>query len=430
MQIYTVTFCTMDPNAGANPLWHTCILLSRYDEQSRKMEMVENWGFYGMPATDRDSLLGQLKVKYKVDTNISGNHGWWRHEDVRYLDLGHGLHGVTFELTAEQFAALQVKCRDVEERQNRTLNVAEAIGRQYGFEPLKKFRNHQWEHLSPFIDQLDKAMAEQEGRERLLAPFDLHPLGHTCKVQVLHVLTGILTDEQIERVTGSMTAISRFSGPQEDLYLHSTGPFREFTKSSGEVVKYRHKDDAGVRVFWTVPPQEMEMLTDDSENFFKIDAEYVRDVKTVASKLQRLEWLFINSTVPEGCNAAQQQLIRDIRKLYNNFATIKPKNLPEKDNRYCGSLLRMFGLYSTEPQFADVVFKVNLEVAQNFLSKMYMLTVDSDCAGESVEEINDDPEMLVTLLPEDKQQELCKILNRPYFKDEEQELYNGMRTAQ
>lgn len=367
MQPYTVTFCTMDPNAGANPLWHTCILLSQYDEKTRKMEMVENWGFYGMPATNGDSWLGSLKRKYKVDTDIYGNHGWWRHEDVRYLDLGHGLHGVTFELTEDEFNALQEKCRAIEAGQNKILEMAEAIAKTDGIQPLKKFRNHKWEHISPVLDKLDRDLAKAQNREPYLKPFDLHPVGRTCKVQVLEVLDGILTDQQLQRVTGAFTSISRFSGTQENLYLHSTGPMRQFTKSTGQVVNYRHIDDEGVKVFWTVPPQEMEMLDPHSENFFRLDPQKISQVKVLVSKLQRLEWLFINNPVPNYQKIIQDNAVQQIRILYNNFATIKPKDMPPK-NRCCGSVLQWAGFYTKETQLADVVLDINIKVADDFLN--------------------------------------------------------------
>src|SRR5690349_653229 len=111
MAIYTVTLCLMDQDTGANPFWHTCFLLSRLDEGSKKLEVVDNYGFYGLPSTNKTSLLRKLKIKLGLDVDLNGNHGMLRHEEVRFMDLGCGLHGVTFELTEAKFNELQARCK-------------------------------------------------------------------------------------------------------------------------------------------------------------------------------------------------------------------------------------------------------------------------------------------------------------------------------
>lgn len=105
---YAVTFCTTDQEVGSNPLWHSCLLLSKMDETSKLLEVVDNWGFYGLPTTNRNnSWLDQLKIKMGLDVDLIGNHGMLRHEELRFLDQGYGLRGVTFELTKDDFELLQ-----------------------------------------------------------------------------------------------------------------------------------------------------------------------------------------------------------------------------------------------------------------------------------------------------------------------------------
>src|SRR5205814_2328373 len=122
MPIHTVTFCTMDSEAGANPFWHSCILLSRFNESNKKLEVVDNWGFYGLPSTAQKSLIRSLKVKIGLDVDLAENHGMLRHEETRYLDLGCGLRGMTFELTEEKFHELQAKALKMVQEQEQAIN--------------------------------------------------------------------------------------------------------------------------------------------------------------------------------------------------------------------------------------------------------------------------------------------------------------------
>src|ERR1700722_15753039 len=113
MAIYTVTFCTMDQETGSSPFWHTCLLLSRLDDHTKKLEVVDNWGFYGLPSPDSNPCLRRLKIMFRLDLAFTGTHGMLKHEEMRYLDGGKGLHGATFELTEEKFIELQKKCEKI-----------------------------------------------------------------------------------------------------------------------------------------------------------------------------------------------------------------------------------------------------------------------------------------------------------------------------
>lgn len=42
--MYAVTFCTMDQDAGGNPLWHSCILLSQMNEERKLLEVCRILG--------------------------------------------------------------------------------------------------------------------------------------------------------------------------------------------------------------------------------------------------------------------------------------------------------------------------------------------------------------------------------------------------
>ena len=117
---YSITYCAMDHEFSGNIFWHSCILFSQWDE-SGKIEVIDNWGFYGIPSTDRNTWLSKLKIRIGLDIDLKGNHGMLRREDLRYLDAGYGLHGVTFELSKENFESLKQKCKTMAEEQEKAI---------------------------------------------------------------------------------------------------------------------------------------------------------------------------------------------------------------------------------------------------------------------------------------------------------------------
>lgn len=59
---YLVTFCLFDENAGANPAWHGAFFLSELNERTKQLDVVETWGYYGVPSTgDPSHWFSRLK---------------------------------------------------------------------------------------------------------------------------------------------------------------------------------------------------------------------------------------------------------------------------------------------------------------------------------------------------------------------------------
>lgn len=344
--IYTVTYCTMDQDVGANPLWHTCFFLSRYDEQTKKMEVVEAWGFYGLPTTQGESWGRWFKMKLALDVDLWGNHGMLRHEDTRYMDTGAGLHGVTFEITEEKFLGLQEKCRRTVEKQDTAINNAVE---KFGLKGDPKPRIYKYEKLGPHIFALEKAAAAEQGRSPGLREFSFaFSDPHTCKMETIRMNEETLTPEQIERVTGLHEAVSRFSGTMETISLHSTGPMRKHTKASGDVVWFRDANkDEGVKLYWTVPPQEIETLSDETRKLFEVHPDYVDEVKSFAKQLQKLEALFRNAKMDEKYEASRQKLLTLIIKSYEVYSIVEPKPACETDNSWAGKFMY---LWSKQPR--------------------------------------------------------------------------------
>lgn len=333
---YFVTYCATDKEVGSNPMWHSCLLLSVSDESKNQMKVVDNWGFYGLPTTTKGfSLIRKIKLLFGLDVDLVGNHGMLRHEEIRYLDAGRGLHGTTFQLTQEQFNTLEKNCKQMERDQDQAIkDYVEPRGLKG--KPPEETRIYPYEDISPEIFRAEKEKAAQEHREPRLQPFELNPsfnlrgLGfetaHTCKSQAIKLLSTVLTQQQIDRLTenGHHPTVPRFSGKMEDIYLHSSGPLRVHTKKSGEQVFYRDAQDADVALYWTLPPQELE-ATEETMKRFKLDEQTCVEIKTMIRKLQGIEWVLRNSkaSTPES-EPIKQELIKHTIEQYTQFFNINP----------------------------------------------------------------------------------------------------------
>ena len=333
---YAVTYCALDHEFSGNPFWHSCILLSQWDEPGHKIKVVDNWGFYGVPTTTRNSWLGRLKISLGLDIDLSGNHGMLKHEELRFLDVGSGLHGVTFELSEELFVVLQQRCLNMVQEQNEA--ISEIVESQHiAGKPPEKTRIYPHEDLSYHIYTLEKMKAQQQSRPSRLKPFELNPSltfwgpslqgSHTCKSQIISLLDGIIDTRHIARITeyGSHPTIPRYSGKLERIYLHSSGPLRQHQRTSGQITHYRDLEDEDVELHWTLPPQEMIALSQETTKMLEISPDYYDEVKSAVSRLQKLEWLFINAKLPAQYDDYRTHLINSIRHHYEAFARIEEK---------------------------------------------------------------------------------------------------------
>ncbi|WP_419420360.1 hypothetical protein ACNVED_03405 [Legionella sp. D16C41] len=446
---YAVTFCLLDQKAGSNPFWHSCLLLSQWQEEGGKMEVVDQWGFYGLPTTTPDSLLKKIKLKLHLDVDLNGNHGMLQHEALRFLDLGHGLHGATFKLSEEKFKLLQQRCQTMATEQEQAIN--EVMKQQGLAEKAKKdTRIYPYEHWSAQIYEFEKAKAKEQGREPRLKPFELNlsltfwgpslKTSHTCKSQLLSLLQGILTDKQINRLTenGKHPTIPCRSGPLEDIFLHSTGPRREHKNKSGKTVYYRSMEDKDVKLYWTFPPQEMEEIADESNNMLQVSKEYCDEAKAVIRKLQRLEWLFINADLPMEYHLYRDKLVEQIYQYYDAFAQINTmKSIPEPPNTW---LNYFYFLGSVPRDNGEKVLLKNIKQAKELFNALYLAIVDGweidlncpwDCDETSSnntlkdKKIDSDEyinplEAIAAYLSQKDKEKACSIIGRPYvYQDKE-----------
>ncbi|KTD24945.1 Uncharacterised protein [Legionella lansingensis] len=426
---YAVTYCAMDHEFNGNFFWHSCLLLSQWDE-SGKIEVIDNWGFYGVPSTVRNTWLSKLKIRLGLDVDLKGNHGMLRHEELRFLDVGYGLHGVTFEIAKENFDLLQHKCKTMVDEQKQAIKeVVESQG--LTGKPTEKTRLYEHEDLSPIIYALEKLKAKQTGREPRLKPFELHLTfslwgpalnqSYTCKSQVIALLDKVLSPAQIARLTenGKHPTVPRYSGPMERIYLHSSGPLREHKRSSGDTVYYRDLQDEGVKLHWTIPPQEIETLSGETIELLQVSEEYRDEAKKVIARLQKLEWLFINAEFPRKYQLYRKNLITRIREHYEAFAQLEPKKSTKTTTGWMGFALSLLSL----PRDKDEQMLLEkIARAKSLCNSLYMAIADGwkiyedwPIETESEETEKSNPlEAIAAYLTTDDKKRLCAIVSRTY----------------
>jgi hypothetical protein len=444
---YSVTFCVQDREAGSNPMWHSCMLLSKMDDTLKMLEVVDNWGFYGLPSTsDGGSYMKRLKVWIGLDVDLYGNHGMLRHEKTRELDLGLGLHGATFELTRTQFELLQTKCRDMAAGQDSAIReVVEPQG--IIGKPAGRARIYPHEKFSPLIKQLEDIKAEQQGRE--FRGFDTSQ-SRNCKSQILELLSSVLSKRQIARLTedGAHPTIPKWSGSLETMHLHSSGPLREHQKASGEIVYFRDGEDPAVKLHWTIPPQEFECHLVETSQLLTIDKQYRSEVKAVVRKLQGLEWFLHNAVVPIEHQQLKEDLIQQVIKYYKAFSIIEPKTEAPKMSGITGFVYSLFSLPKNKEQ-KDLRVKINN--AKSLFNSLYFAIADGwSLEEERIEPAGEDEkeslvksvavrevvpvEAVATVLSPKDQEKLCKLLGYRYCKpdpiDEDDEDEEVIESAQ
>jgi len=407
---YFAIYCTMDGDVGANPLWHTCLLLAKTNEQTNKVEIVDRLGFYGLPTTQGDSIWRKLKIAVGMDVDLWGNHGMLRREELRFLDTGAGLHGVPFEISEEKFNLVLQRAKKMMAKQDEPISE---ITSGLNLQGKNKYRIYKYENISNHIFALENAAAAEAGRSPRLKPFALsYNEPHTCKMQVLRLLDGILTVEQIEHITGWHQAISRWSGEMETIHLHSTGPFTTFKKSNGDVIYNRDEKSPETKLWMTVPPQLTTYLSNEAKELFEIPYGHADEVKAMVKQLQKLCTLFRNASLDEKNRDARDILVAMLVRRYESFGAVQLKKSAAKNDSWDGYFnWRLFG----EPRDADEAdVEVKLKKAGSLIEgiKYSIEHSNSDVrAGEL--------DVLISNLKSKQFEELCEIVGtRPQDEDD------------
>ncbi|KTC98439.1 hypothetical protein [Legionella erythra] len=445
---YLVTYCAFDTETS-NPLWHSAFILSQWDESEGNhapIEVVATYGFYGVPTTTRNTWAAKIKLLIGFDVDMNGNHGMLRPEETRFMDFGSGMHGVSFELTMDQFHTLHTKCKKMMQDQEDTIRETAQF---FKLKPADKKRIYPYEQWSALIYETEKIRASNEGREPRLKPFEINPSltwsgpslsqSHTCKSQVIRLLEGILSPKQIARLTenGKHPTVPRYSGPMEPLALYSEGPLKTHVKSDGTAVHFRDGANPQVTLRWTLPPQEIEAISEDTLQRVKLPEEHLPRIRTLCKRLQRLEWLFINAQLPATYEPYRKALIELIRTSYQVFSKTEPKDVLTELPGWKGTMRYLFSIPRNE---YEKTLLSQIQQGENLLNSLYMAMVDNwkieegcplesrdPSPAESSRDVNDayenPAEAIAAYLTEIDKERACKIIGRNYVSpDDEDEI--------
>lgn len=309
---------------------HACILISYWPGGANRIEVLNCYGFYGVPATTNFAPLRTIKRSLALDTDFWGNHGILKVEEMRFLDKGVGLNGVTFEINFEQLNKLKGDClkmiRDQEAAMKEGAQRLQAMGL-----PVNSRAIYDWE----------KMVAQASRRESRLKPFELHfSIGMTgpstqgtnaCKHMAVNLLRGIgLPTCKMDAIIAN--TFPRYSGTTSPIVLHAEGGEQVHTKRSGQQVFFRAwgnpTDSKRARVYWSLPPQLL--LTDDEalKNQFIFPEPFQDELLRLVPQLQCIHTLIKNTQVLNQHQGRKTLYLNKLEELYTSFAYIYENGSP------------------------------------------------------------------------------------------------------
>lgn len=345
-----VSYAVMRPEVGANPMGHACLLLSIQRAPDMPIQVIDSVGYYGItPCSDTNPITRKLKKLTGLDIDLTGGYGELRHEEMRFLDKGEGLVGITFHLTQLQFYLLrkiiseemtqqqaaidEAHAQYVSIRQDDAKLIAQATAElKQRKQPMTKERISQKvcqlakAHIKPAdIYRLEQERAKKTEQASRLHPFEfrLSPSPNTfftfgnsftCKNMAVELLKRIQIPSswltEIGR-SSSAASIPRFSGAstQDLLQLNSRGIVDEHrSKRTGKVYRFRQwhpempsTDCAKTTLFFSLPPARIipnNAYMDASKRFLSTftTPETAHPALTkLVSQLQKIEAILFNS---------------------------------------------------------------------------------------------------------------------------------------
>ncbi|KGP62407.1 hypothetical protein EP47_08305 [Legionella norrlandica] len=318
----------MGAEAGANPFGHGHLIFSSQKDEQSPIGVIDSIGYYSQPSTTTNPIIKIVKQFLGLNVDLQGGHGVLKHEVMHELD-GNGLHGISFEVTQEQFIAIK---NDYEKTLKTQQEVIEELNRELtnkGIEPSGHTR---------YIAEKAKAAADR--KEPRLKPFhitmDLTWKGldssqsYTCKDYSLDLLQRhkIITDKIKDQFTYSKAtkAFPIFSGISlPPIRLISTGDPEKVVSKRTAKVFYNHTWEKN-SLFWASPIQTMEnnLLRDKFDETLNYST-----LKNILNRKRRTEYFLREKIreIQEGKEQNKQYLhylhiqlkrVQNLALLFNN----------------------------------------------------------------------------------------------------------------
>lgn len=336
---YLVTYVTMDTALGSNVIWHAALALSICRGPNEPFEVVDSYGFYSQPSSTTNPVIRFLKYLFGISFDLTGSHGVLKREEMRYLDKGIGLHGLSFDVSQDQFEKLLRDCENEICQEQEAITELNALLESEGLakEAITAYARYRRELL----------LAKERGSEPRLTAFNLDVAisqglstvnSSTCKSRALSLLEGIgIEKKYLEclRQNKVSDALPRYSGELlETLLLHSDGEQQVHTsKRTGVKTLFRawekgpHYDkdaheviDTRSKLYWTVPPSYV--ITDDKAFLrnLRMPAGYRELLVKYISELQQIENFLLKSPTAAKDEKKRNAFIKTIRALYQPFS--------------------------------------------------------------------------------------------------------------
>lgn len=430
----------MKSEVGANPMWHGSIILSVQMSPSSPVQVIDSVGFYGItPCSDTNPVTRFFKKKTGMNIDLTGGYGALRHEEMRFLDKGEGLEGITFHISQQRFQTLRENINDdIKQQEDAITDAVEIIVQKKLSEPnlLDKIKTQLAAEKQDISDQgikksliastrktalpseiysLEHARAKKLNLTSRLKPFEFRSSwtpftlltfadSNTCK----NVATDILHKAQLPfkwlqelGIQGTFASIPRFSGKAnaEDFQLYSTGEYFEYqSKKTNKTIFFKkwqpelsHTAPNKTKLFWAVPPNKI--IADhtapiESQKFIDqilINPKLHDSISKLVLQLQKTNEILIQSST-----ANQHENIDVLLCQLRTF--IQAFNQPQKNKNH------------------DYVKQV-FDDANNLLNKISLaLNKASTKSIELISKKTDEPVSLKLELTTSETQQLAKLL--------------------
>jgi len=368
---YSVAYCIMGPERGANRAWHACIALMRKDERGEK-EVTLTLGYYAVP--------GQNFIENIIGFDMRDNHGVFIQERVCDFDVADAMYLKEYPLlTKELYDEVERRC------QMRISGQAQAISEHstaLKLAPKKtKARHYPYEENALAIFELEKERSKTLNVPMRLQPFQFTPPNlSNCKFQALEILVGIISAEEMKNLEGMSRTIPRWSGKLDRMFFHAEGPLYPHNKRPEKRCLFFTKKNTGGVVYSRDPKDSQLWLTTCPQNDKIID---------LIQRLRQAEKLLEH---PDLSHPKQADLLKYIKEHYR-------------------------ALSSSKSSLATDLFKIDhVENAKSLLDTLHTAAIGEYDRDDIDANAKDDlPFLVVPNLSAEKKKQLCGILGKPYL---------------
>lgn len=260
---YFVSFTVMGAETGSNPMGHTCLLISRQESESSRVEVIDSVSYYGVPPSSdpKDSLAKWIKIKMRMDVDLfgGGGYGQLQREEVRWINQCKGLIGINYCITEAEFSQLIEALKQQNLSEQQAISEAYQALREAGKKPFLYKGEERFS--SAEVLQTEREKSGDEGSRlnswnvEFSTSYGLFPsikTGRSCKTGTLEMLRHInLGEKELAKYGPGRSRgffpkkpggrINYQGSGDDDIQLFSVGPYKRIvSKRTGKVTAYSH----------------------------------------------------------------------------------------------------------------------------------------------------------------------------------------------